>query len=478
VESDYAKVTAKLPFGTAVQKTEQAQKILVAAAQRVADENGGDNLVQGIFAVINGNLSEVRVYLTPPDVRPISTARLTDLWRERVGTIGGLEFLKFESDAGGPGRGASLTLELSHRRIDVLEQASEELANALEFFPNVADVDDGYSPGKQQIDFQIKPEGRSLGLRSQEVARQVRHAYYGAEVLRQQRGRNEIKVKVRLPKEERAFEHNLDEMILRTPTGTEIPLREAVSIKRGRAYTTIDRRNGRRVVTVSADVKPRSQTDQVLASLKADTLPALQQKYPGLTVGFEGRQADRRESMRGLMIGLLMALVVIYAMLAVPFNSFIQPMIIMMSIPFGIVGAVVGHLVMGYSLSVMSMFGVVALSGVVINGALVLIDFANRKRQAGMTTDTAIHAAGIHRFRPILLTTLTTFGGLTPMIFETSRQARFLIPMAISLGFGILFAAFITLLLVPALYLIIEDLRHLFRPEEKVPLAHEVKMEQ
>jgi multidrug efflux pump subunit AcrB len=310
------------------------------------------------------------------------------------------------------------------------------------------------------------------------VARQVRHAYYGAEVLRQQRGRNEIKVKVRLPKEERAFDHNLDEMILRTPTGTEIPLREAVSVKRGRAYTTIDRRNGRRVVTVSADVKPRSQTDQVLESLKAETLPALQQKYPGLTVGFEGRQADRRESMRGLLIGLLMALVVIYAMLAVPFNSFIQPMIIMISIPFGIVGAVIGHLVMGYSLSVMSTFGVVALSGVVINAALVLIDFANRKRQAGMNKHDAIQAAGIHRFRPILLTTLTTFGGLTPMIFETSRQARFLIPMAISLGFGILFAAFITLLLVPALYLIIEDLRHLFRPQEKVPMTHDVKMEQ
>jgi multidrug efflux pump subunit AcrB len=477
VESDYAKVTAKLPFGTAVQKTEQAQKILVAAAQQVAEENGGDNLVQGIFAVINANLSEVRVYLTPPDVRPISTARLTDLWRERVGTLGGLEFLKFESDAGGPGRGASLTVELSHRRINVLEQASEELASALGFFPNVTDVDDGYSPGKRQIDFQIKPEGRSLGLRSQEVARQVRHAYYGAEVLRQQRGRNEIKVKVRLPKEERAFEHNLDEMILRTPTGTEIPLREAVSVKRGRAYTTIDRRNGRRVVTVSADVKPRSQTDQVLESLKAETLPALQQKYPGLTAGFEGRQADRRESMRGLLMGLLMALVVIYAMLAVPFNSFIQPMIIMMSIPFGIVGAVMGHLVMGYSLSVMSTFGVVALSGVVINGALVLIDFANRKRQAGMNEHDAIHASGIHRFRPILLTTLTTFGGLTPMIFETSRQARFLIPMAISLGFGILFAAFITLLLVPALYLIIEDLRHLFRPEETAPIGHNVKLE-
>ncbi|MBW2442706.1 MAG: efflux RND transporter permease subunit [Deltaproteobacteria bacterium] len=477
VESDYAKVTAQLPFGTAVQKTEQVQQLLVTAAQQVTAENGGDNLAQGIFAVIGGNLAEVRIYLTPPDVRPISTAMLTDLWRERVGSITGLEYLKFESDAGGPGRGAAVAIELSHRRIDVLEQASKDLAEALGFFPNVADIDDGYAPGKRQIDFQIKPEGRSLGLRSQEVARLVRHAYYGAEVLRQQRGRNEIKVTARLPKEERAFEHNLEEMILRTPAGTEIPLREAVTIKRGRAYTTIDRRNGRRVVTVSADVKPRSKTDEVLASLTAETLPALQQKYPGLAYGFEGRQADRRESMRGLMFGFLMALVVIYAMLAVPFNSFIQPMIIMMSIPFGVVGAVIGHMVMGYSLSVMSAFGVVALSGVVINGALVLIDFANRKREGGMNVHEAIHDAGIHRFRPILLTTLTTFGGLTPMIFETSRQARFLIPMAISLGFGILFAAFITLLLVPALYLIIEDLRQLFSPEDAIPMRRDIRMQ-
>jgi len=476
VESDFAQVTAKLPFGAAVQKTERVQQILVEAAQQVAEENGGANLVQGIFAVINANQAEVRVYLTAPDVRPVSTAVVTDLWRERVGNLGGLEFLKFESDAGGPGSGAALTVELSHRKINVLEQASEELAKALEFYPNVTDVDDGYAPGKQQIDFQIKPEGRSLGLRSEEVARQVRHAYYGAEVLRQQRGRNEIKVKVRLPKEERALEHNLEEMILRTPTGVEIPLREAVSVKRGRAYTTIDRRNGRRVVTVSADVMPRSQADQVLQSLKAETLPALQQKYPGLAYSFEGRQADQRESMRGLLFGLLVALVVIYAMLAVPFNSFIQPMIIMMSIPFGLVGAVIGHLIMGYSLSVMSTFGVVALSGVVINGALVLIDFANREQQAGMNVHDAIHAAGIHRFRPILLTTLTTFGGLAPIIFETSRQAKFLIPMAISLGFGILFAALITLLLVPSLFLIVEDLRQLFRPGERAPLGHDVKV--
>jgi multidrug efflux pump subunit AcrB len=301
------------------------------------------------------------------------------------------------------------------------------------------------------------------------VARQVRHAYYGAEALRQQRGRNEVKIMVRLPKSERISEYNLEEMILRTPEGNEIPLRSAVSVNRGRAYTDINRRDGRRIVTVEADVRPRSKAGEVLRSLIAETLPELQNKYPGLAYSFEGRQADRRESIQSLMRGLLVALVVIFAMLAVPLNSYIQPFIIMSAIPFGIVGAVIGHLIMGYSLSVLSMFGVVALSGVVVNDSLVLIDFANRKERSGMSRRDAIHQAGIQRFRPIILTTLTTFGGLSPMIFETSRQARFLIPMALSLGYGILFATVITLILVPSLYLIIEDIRKLFRT---ISLSH------
>ena len=466
IESDYSKATATLPFGTAVRKTEKVQEIMVTAAQSVTGENGGKGLVKGIFAKINDNQTEVRVYLTPPDIRPIPTAKFTELWRKRVGTLAGLESIKFESDAGGPGRGGAISVELRHRDIDILERASSDLAGALGFFPNVTDIDDGFSPGKQQIDFQIKPEGRSLGMRSQEVARQVRHAYYGAQVLRQQRGRNEVKVMVRLPKGERVSEHNLEEMVLRTQAGKEIPLTEAVTLKRGRAYTTIDRRNGHRIVTVTADVRPRSKAGQVLQSIKAETLPELQAKYAGFTYSFEGRQADQRESVQGLTKGLFIALLVIFAMLAVPFNSYIQPMIIMISIPFGIVGAVAGHLIMGYSLSVTSLFGVVALSGVVINDSLVLIHFANSRRHAGMSSHDAIHSAGIQRFRPILLTTLTTFGGLAPMIFETSRQARFLIPMALSLGYGILFATVITLVLTPSLYLIFEDLRRLVVPKE------------
>jgi multidrug efflux pump subunit AcrB len=474
IESDYAKVTATLPFGTAFQKTEKVQQRLIKAAQEVVAENGGKKLMEGIFAYINNNTADVRIYLTPPNQRPVSTAQITERWRDRVGIIPGLESILFESDAGGPGRGPVLSVELSHKDIGILEKAAADVADALGFYPIVKDIDDGFAPGKQQIDFQIKPEARSLGLRSKEVAKQVRHSYYGAEALRQQRGRNEVKVMVRLPKEERISEYNLEEMILRTPAGNEIPLRNAVTIHRGRAYTDINRRDGRRIVTVTADVRPRSKADEVLRSLKAETLPKLQNKYPGLTYSFEGRQADRRESIQSLIRGLLVALVVIFAMLAVPLNSYLQPLIIMSAIPFGIVGAVLGHLIMGYSLSVLSMFGVVALSGVVVNDSLVLIDFANRKERAGMSRRDAVHQAGIHRFRPIILTTLTTFGGLSPMIFETSRQARFLIPMALSLGFGILFATMITLVLVPSLYLIVEDIRQLI----KVKSSPDIKIRQ
>jgi multidrug efflux pump subunit AcrB len=459
VESDYAKVTAKLPFGSAMQQVADVQATLVKAAQEAVARNGGDRLSKGIYSWLNGNSTSVRIYLTPPEERPVSTAKLTQIWREKVGRLPGLESLKFESDAGGPGHGAPIAVELRHRDIDVLERASAEVASALAYYPEAVDVDDGFSPGKEQIDFKLRPEGESLGLQSRDVARQVRDAYYGAEVLRQLRGRHEVKVMVRMPKAERVTEYSLEEMILRTPAGTEVPLREAVTFTRGRAYTNIDRREGRRVVKVSADARPRSKAGQILSGLKQDILPAMQQKYEGLTYSFEGRQADRRESMQALLKGMGIAMIVIFAMLAVPFNSYLQPMIIMVAIPFGLVGAIVGHLIMGYSLSVISMFGVVALSGVVVNDSLVLVDFANRRRNRQMPAHEAVHEAAIHRFRPIMLTTLTTFGGLAPMIFETSRQARFLIPMAISLGFGILFATAITLILVPAFYMVVEDLK-------------------
>jgi multidrug efflux pump subunit AcrB len=388
----------------------------------------------------------------------LNTAEVTRLWREKLGPVVGLESLRFESDGGGPGSGAALTVELSHSDIHVLDQASAALAEGLAGFSNVKDIDDGYTPGKQQLDYSIKPEGQSLGLTSAEVARQVRNAFSGAEALSQQRGRNEVTVRVRLPENERTSEYHVEHLMIHTPAGIFVPLAEIAIVERGRAYTSISRRDARRTVTVSANVEPMGETGQVQAALNSTLLPELARKYPGLTYGYQGRQADMKESMQSLIGGFVLSMLAIYFLLAIPFRSYSQPLIVMIAIPFGIVGAVLGHLLMGYNLSLMSMMGIVALAGVVVNDSLVFIDYANRQRRDGTGAVEAIRISGLRRFRPIILTTLTTFGGLAPMIFETSRQARFMIPMALSLGFGILFATVITLILVPCLYLLIEDI--------------------
>ncbi|RKX40188.1 MAG: AcrB/AcrD/AcrF family protein, partial [Verrucomicrobia bacterium] len=470
VESDVALCSFKLPYGSPVEKTQAIHDRIVKAGEALVREIEGETgqpQIKGSLSQIGndgGHSGSITFDMVDPDDRPVSTSEFVQRWREKTGPLAGIDTIRYRADSGGPGsRGDALTIELSHRDIDVLEQASGELAAVLSNYSMVSDIDSGFTPGKPQIDFTLKPEGRSLGLSSADVARQVRHAYYGAEAIRQQRGRNEIKVMIRLPEAERKTEYSLESMMLRTPAGAEVPLRDVVEMKRGRAYTSIDRREGRRTVTVSANVIPKSQASLVLSDLTAGALPQLQQSYPGLTYSFEGRQADQKESVGGLLKGLLGAIVLIYVILAIPFKSYSQPAIIMVSIPFGIVGAVIGHLIMGYSLSVISIFGIVALSGVVVNDSLVLIDFFNQKRNEGLDVHDAIMTAGIQRFRPIVLTTLTTFGGLLPMIFEQSRQARFLIPMAISLGFGILFATFITLLLIPSLTLILEDMGRLFK---------------
>lgn len=468
VESDTAIATAKLPYGAPVEQTRKIQKILLDTLDEVVAENGGDKLCKGIYSQIGysmmgdsgSHVTSANILLTEPEIRPMGSGDLIKLWRKKIGRIPGFDTLQFKSDFGGPRAGDPIAIELSHRNIAVLEKASAELALMLKEFPTVKDVDDGFTPGKDQFDFRITDKGRALGLTAMEVARQVRTSFYGAEAIRQQRGRNELKIMVRLPKSERVSEYNIEELLIRSSDGVEIPLREAVVFKRGKAYTSIARREGRRIVTVTADCDPPSMAGQILNALNQKQLPALKQKYAGLTYSFEGEQKDMRESMQSLLLGFLMAMFVIYALLAIPFKSYTQPAIIMVSIPFGIVGAALGHILMGYSLSIISMMGVVALSGVVVNDSLVLIEYANRQRQGGHNAHDSVCAAGIRRFRPIILTSCTTFGGLAPMIFETSLQAKFLIPMAISLGYGIMFATLIALILVPCLYMAIEDFRH------------------
>ncbi len=463
VESDLSYGTATLPVGVPVADTIAVNRQMLAAADRVLALAGRENQLKGILSYINRNKTWTQVHMLPPGERQMNTAEFTRKWRQETGEIPGLESMKFIDDYGGPSSGPAITIELQHRDIDILDQASTELAAALRFFPNVTDIDDGFTPGKDQYDFRLTPEGYQLGLSPLETARQIRHGYYGFEVLTQFRGRNEMTIMVRNPRQEREEEYYLEEMLVTTPKGVKVPLGDVVKIRRGKAYTSINRRGGRRVVTVTCDVIPKNQAKMVLNVIKKDTLPGLKQKYHGLNYSFEGKQADMKDSMQALGRGMIMAMMIIYILLAIPFRSYIQPAIIMISIPFGIVGAIIGHLIMGYSLSLLSMFGIVALSGVVVNDSLVLIDSANLRVRQGSNYFQAVTSAGIQRFRPIILTTLTTFFGLLPMIFESSRQARFLIPMAISLGFGILFSTLITLVMVPSLYVIAEDVKNFFR---------------
>ncbi len=462
VEQDYAYAEVRMPYGSPVEQTERIRKQVLKAAEEVVAENGGDQLARGIYSVVGRGGSHVvtfRVFLTDANTRPISTLEFTQKWREKVGTLYGVDTSTFASDRGGPGSGQAVTVELSHRHIPTLEAAAADLADTLMEYPETTDSDDGFQPGKEQFNLRLKPEGQSLGLTARNVARQVRGSFYGAEALRQLRGRHEIKVMVRLPEEERSSEADVDSLILLTPQGGEVPLADVVTIERDRAFTSISRRDGRRVLSVTADTADPADAPLITADLTASVLPDLVSRYPGLSYSFEGRQADMNDSVQAMIIGLLMAMLAVYALLAIPFNSYLQPAIVMLAIPFGIVGAVIGHIIMGYNLSLMSLLGIVALSGVVVNDSLVLIDFTNRLRREGRNAAEAVTGAAVARFRAIVLTTLTTFGGLFPMILETSRQARFMIPMAISLGFGILFATLITLVLVPCFYVILEDLR-------------------
>lgn len=476
VDTDVVTANAALPFGSPFAATEQVEARLEAAARQTVRELG-EETVEGIFVLrgaslgvgtgpfsrgssIGEHLTGIQVYLVPSDQRSFAASRFAQLWREKVKDLPGLESLSFVYSTG-PGSGAAIEVQISHPDIQTLEQGAAEVAAKLSTYDGVRDIDDGFAAGKPQLDFKIRPEAQALGLTSMEVGRQVRAAFFGAEAFRQQRGRDEVKVMVRRPGAEREREHDIESMLILTPEGGEIPLYEAAEVLRGNAYTSIQRTDGQRVLTVTADVNADANAEKVLANVKPE-LGEILSRYRGMTYSFEGESRRFAESIDSLKVNGLLALICIFALLAIPFRSYIQPLVVMSAIPFGVVGAVGGHLIMGYDLSLISIMGILALSGIVVNDSLVLVHAANARRDEGFAPTDAIQWAGARRLRPIVLTSLTTFFGLAPMIFETSVQARFLIPMAISLGFGVLFATGIILLLVPALYLIVEDAKSLF----------------
>ena len=477
IEGDIGLVSVRLPVGSPIDETRAIARRITDAAARVVERHGGEAITRAIYtqvgesatgagvraaSVVGSHLLSVRVQLVPSDQREVTVREIVEEWRAEVGPLLGVEAQSFSYSLG-PSAGSPVDIQLSHPDTETLEGAATRLAAAIAPFDGLRDVDPGFSNGKAQLDATLTPIGRALGLTETDLAMQLRSAYYGSEALRQQRGRDEVRVLVRLPLDERSTRESLETLVLRTPGGGEVPLSVAATLTPNRAETSIRRVDGRRVLSVTADIDEGQATaNALLARIEKDVLPELVAAVPGLTYSLEGEQREQRESLGTLAFNFLLALLVIYGLLAVPFRSYFQPLLVMSVIPFGVVGAVLGHLLLGYDLSVISVLGIVALSGVVVNDSLILIVATNDLRAAGHDAAEAVVRGASRRFRPILLTSLTTFFGLIPMIFETSVQARFLVPMAISLGFGVLSATVIVLVVVPAYYLILDDAARLW----------------
>ena len=476
IESDIVTANIELPVGAPIEETRRVAQRVIDAIRQLQDEAFDEPVVNGVLATVGSqasgregpltgvgrtarHLAAVSVSLVPAGERAISAGELMQRWRARIGDVAGIDKLSFVYRAG-PGRGPDLSFRLAHEDLDRLRAAASAFAEAMAGYAGVSQVDDGFDPGKPQIELRLKPAARALGVTELDLARQIRGAFFGREALRTQRGKDELRVYVRRPDADRRQVGALLDKIILTPAGGEIPLREAADVRYSRSRTVIEREQGRRVVNVTARVdRTVTSADKVAAGLRAGAMADLRQRYPGLGFDVSGVQQDQRESVVALGYGMAVAVIVMYGLLAVVFGSYAQPVLILLAIPFGFIGALIGHLVMGFDLSLISMFGLVALAGVVVNDALVLIVNINRRREDGDGVEQAVIDGTMRRFRPVFLTSMTTFFGLAPMIFETSLQARFLIPMALSLGFGILFVTVIALVLVPALYCALEDVK-------------------
>ncbi len=482
IDSEMVAVQATLPYGASMEQSRRVMNHLMESARAALAQRGGEAALRGMYgqigspligggpglapmATTGSHMVGLLVFLVPADQRDFGGADFVNTWRAAIGMVPGVESLTFKAEIG-PTGDAAIDIQLSHRSRATLETAARELAEMLSQYAGVTDIDDGVSLGKPQLSFRIKPEARSLGLNATDLARQVRGAFYGVEALRQQRGRDEVKVMVRLPESERRSSFTIEQLVLLTGQGGEIPLAEAADIEQGRAYTEIKRHEGRRVMAVTAAVDGQiTNANTIIGEVLAHDMETLQAKYPGLTYSLEGEQSSQRESLSAMADGFVLVLLLIYGLLAIPFRSYVQPLIVMLGIPFSFIGALIGHLLLGYGLSMVSLLGIVALAGVVVNDSLVLIVGTNRIREAqDIPLSEAVVQGAMNRFRPIVLTSLTTFFGLAPMMFETALQARFLIPMAISLGFGILFGTVIILTILPSVYLIVEDVLRRNRP--------------
>lgn len=468
IPSETVRVSLTLPTGTPFEVTnnyiiDMADKARVLQ-DKYREPDTNQSVILNILATTGGrggtaNVGQVRFEITPAEKREseITSPQLVAEWRDMIGEIPGAESLTFRAEIGRSSN--PIEIQLSANSLGTLQEVAELIKTRLSTYPTVFDVADSMSDGKQELQVELTEQGLALGLNRVAVSTQIRNSFFGAQVQRIQRGRDDVRVMVRLPLNERRSIADLQDILITTPSGSTVPLSNVARLIPGQSPSSILRIDRFRTLNVSADIEKSNTNMTVLQADLRSYLEGLVSQYPGVNYTMEGEAKEQQESFGSLAWALLFVFFVIYALLAIPLKSYWQPFIVMSVIPFGMIGAVLGHWIMGMELTIMSLLGMLALIGVVVNDSLVLVDFINKKRSEGMDLMDAVTSAGIVRFRPIMLTSLTTFFGLMPLLFEKATQAQFLIPMAVSLGFGIIFATFITLLMVPVNYLLLEKMK-------------------
>lgn len=465
IPSETVRANLTMPAGTPFDVTAKYIDLMADKAQvlkdKYIDPETGESIVIHILATTGGrggasNVGGVRFEITPPESRnlDIDSRQLVREWRQLIGVILGAESFTFRAEIG---RSSDpIDVQLTGNSLTQLKEAAEKIKTHLATYPTIFDISDSLSDGKDELRVELTEQGEALGLTRTEISRQIRSAFFGAQVQRIQRGRDDVRVMVRLPLEERSKLTTLNELLIKVPNGGVVPLNHVAELIPGQSPSTIYRIDRYRTVNVVADVEKNNTNMTVLQQELKVYLDNLVAQYPGINHSLEGEAKEQRESFGSLGWALIFVFFIIYALLAIPFKSYIQPLIVMSVIPFGMIGAVIGHWIMGMDLTIMSLLGMLALIGVVVNDSLVLVDYINKQKQQGKSVDTAVLHAGVARFRPVMLTSITTFFGLMPLLFEQQTQAQFLIPMAVSLGFGIVFATLITLVLVPVNYMLVE----------------------
>ncbi len=472
IPSETVRVNLTFPAGTPFEVTNKYIIDMSDKARELQrkyqDEETGQSIILNILASTGGrggaaNSGSVRFEITPAEQREsdIGSRELVKEWRQLIGVIPGAESLTFRAEIGRSSN--PIDIQLSGNSITTLQTVAEQIKQRLATYPSVFDIADSMSDGKEELQIELTEQGLALGLNRVDVSRQVRNSFFGVQVQRIQRGRDDVRVMVRLPIDERRSVADLKDILIQTPNGGRVPLSHVATLVPGQSPSTITRIDRYRTLNVSADVEKADTNMTVLQADLKTYLDELVQQYPGVSHSLEGEAKEQRESFGSLLWGMVFVFFVIYGLLAIPFKSYLQPLVVMSIIPFGMIGAVIGHWIMAMELTIMSLLGMLALIGVVVNDSLVLVDFINKKRSEGLDLMEAVKTAGVARFRPVMLTSLTTFIGLMPLLFEKATQAQFLIPMAVSLGFGIIFATFITLLLVPVNYMLMERFQGWFK---------------